>query len=214
MQIVNSCSRREQQHTDIPRWKKAVQEHVSRVRSSEKSGRGKDQDRTVIMRATTLRGTPALSATDSRSTQRQRNSTISSTSHKLLACREASPIILLGNVRVNHLQITKPPDDNASVLPPRMTQPDTSESELDMNQENQNLLTQADIPRIVKAVMSNLSVHDTSSPPQDPPQGASDLDLRHVTIFSLETTVAVFPPETPLLLITNHPSDQARHQKS
>ena len=162
----------------MPRRKKAVQERVSRVRSSENSGRGKDQDRTVVTRATTLRGRPALPAADSRSTQRQRNSTISSTSQGVSTrggvanrstrkrAREPST-----NNQAPGRQRTRISAQNV----PDVQQPDTSESELDTNQEDQNLLTQADIPRIIEAVMSNLSVQDTSPPPPDPPQGPSGL---------------------------------------
>ena len=99
----------------------AVQERVSRVRSSEKKGRGKDQDQTVVMRATTPHGTLAPSAADSRSTWRQRIPPLVALA-KVLALGEVSPIIL-GNTHMNHLQIIKPPrDNNASVLPPRMRQ--------------------------------------------------------------------------------------------
>ena len=165
----------------MPRRKKAVQERVSRVRSSENSGRGKDQYRTVVTRATTLRGTPALPAADSRSTQRQRNSTISSTSQGVSTwggvanrstrkrAHEPSTNNQAPRRQRTRISAQNVPDVHES------QQPDTSESELDTNQEDQNLLTQADIPRIIEAVMSNLSVQDTSPPPPDPPQGPSGL---------------------------------------
>ena len=46
---------------------------------------------------------------------------------------------------------------------------DENESELDSNHEGRNPLTQADIPRIVEAVLSNLPTRETSPPTQDPP---------------------------------------------
>ena len=66
-----------------------------------------------------------------------------------------------------------PKDDNKGVLSPNMShefeQLDTCEFDSDPNHEEQSPLNQTDISKLVKVVMSSLSIHDKLPPTQDSP---------------------------------------------
>ena len=154
----------------MPRQKKGSRGNVSKIRSSEKpNGRagGKNRDQPRAMRTVASRKVTASDSHPDRSRQRNTN-----TGSQNSGAREVSRVAGRNTNKRSRVSSADSPG-------PRIQSRRIATREVESNPESsgtiesndpQSLLTQADIPRIVDAVLSNLPDRDASLLPQDPPQ--------------------------------------------